>query len=296
LLLTFFYRQMPELIGRGHVYIAQPPLYKVKRGKQEHYVKDEMELNAYLVNVAVEGAELHVNAGAPPVQGQALAALADKFVRVMAVIERLGRRHDGRVLEQMIYAPIVTRERLNDRPWLAGWVEKLEKALRSALNGEGASYRLSLLESEGNATGIRIKRERHGIAEMNELSIRFFESPEYAQIADLGQNLAGLIGEGAYVGRDKERQDVASFRQAMEWLMEEARKGQTIQRYKGLGEMNPEQLWETTVNPQTRRLMQVRIEDAVAADEIFTTLMGDQVEPRRDFIERNALTVSNLDV
>jgi DNA gyrase subunit B len=296
LLLTFFYRQMPELIGRGHIYIAQPPLYKVKRGKQEHYVKDEMELNAYLVNVALEGAELHASPDAPPIQGPMLGALAEKFVRVMAVIERLGRHHDGRVLEQMIYAPVVTRERLNDRPWLAAWVSELEKALRSVLNGEGASYQLSLLESEGNVAGIRVKRERHGIGEVNELSVRFFESPEYAQIADLGQSLTDLIGEGAYVGRDKERQDIGSFRQAMEWLMSEARKGQTIQRYKGLGEMNPEQLWETTVNPQTRRLMQVRIEDAVAADEIFTTLMGDQVEPRRDFIERNALTVTNLDV
>ncbi len=296
LLLTFFYRQMPELIGRGHVYIAQPPLYKVKRGKQERYVKDDMELNAYLVSVALEGAELHVNAGAPPIQGQNLAALADKFIRVMAVIERLGRRHDSRVLEQMIYVPTVTKERLEERAWMNAWIAGLETALRAGLNGTGASYRLSALESEGNLTGIRVQRERHGIPEVNELSIRFFESPEYAQIADLGQKLVGLIGDGAYVGRDKDRQDIGNFRQAMEWLMAEARKGQTIQRYKGLGEMNPEQLWDTTVNPQTRRLMQVRIEDAVAADEIFTTLMGDQVEPRRDFIERNALTVANLDV
>jgi DNA gyrase subunit B len=255
-----------------------------------------MELNTYLVNVALEGAELHVSAAAPAIQGQALAALADKLVRVMAVIERLGRRYDRRVLEQMIYAPVVTRERLDDRPWMTAWIADLEKALRSALNGEGATYRLSPLESEGNLAGIRIQRERHGMAEVNELSIRFFESPEYAQMAELGQNLIGLIGEGAFISRDKERQGIDSFRQAMEWLMEEARKGQTIQRYKGLGEMNPAQLWDTTVNPQTRRLMQVRIEDAVAADEIFTTLMGDQVEPRRDFIERNALTVANLDV
>jgi len=296
LLLTFFYRQMPELIGRGHVYIAQPPLYKVKRGKQERYVKDEVELNAYLVNVALEGAELHVNAAAPPIQGPALAVLADKFVRVMAVIERLGRRHDRHVLEQMIYAPVVTKERLEDRPWMSAWIAAIETALRSTLDGDGPSYRLSLLDSEGVLTGIRVQRERHGIAEVTELSIRFFESPEYTQVADLGRNLSGLMGEGAYIGRDKERQDIGSFRQAMEWLMAEARKGQTIQRYKGLGEMNPEQLWDTTVNPQTRRLMQVRIEDAVAADEIFTTLMGDQVEPRRDFIERNALTVANLDV
>jgi DNA gyrase subunit B len=295
-LLTFFYRQMPELIGRGYIYIAQPPLFKVKRGKQEQYVKDEAELNSYLVNVALEGAELHVSTTAPAIQGQALAALAEKFVRVTAVLDRLGRRYDRRVLEQMIYAPMVTRNRVEDVPWMTEWIAGLETSLRAALDGEGASYRLSPSLADGVLTGIRVQRDRHGIAEAHEMSIRFFESPEYGQLADLGQHLVGLIGTGAYVRRGQERLDIASFRPAMEWLLDEARKGQTIQRYKGLGEMNPEQLWETTVNPETRRLMQVRIEDAVAADEIFTTLMGDQVEPRRDFIERNALTVANLDV
>ena len=180
--------------------------------------------------------------------------------------------------------------------WMIGWITELQTALHAMLNGGGASYSLSPLESEGSLAGIRIKRDRHGIAEINELSIRFFESPEYTQLADLGQSLIGLIGEGAFVRRDEDRQDIASFRQGMEWLMEQARKGQTIQRYKGLGEMNPDQLWETTVNPETRRLLQVKIDDAVEADEMFTTLMGDQVEPRREFIEQNALTVSNLDV
>ncbi|MCC7257636.1 MAG: DNA topoisomerase (ATP-hydrolyzing) subunit B [Gammaproteobacteria bacterium] len=296
LLLTFFYRQMPELIARGHVYIAQPPLYKVKRGKQEHYVKDDTELNAYLVNVALEGAGLHVSADAPPISGPPLAELAGRFVRTMAVIDRLARRYDRNVLEQMIYAPVVTSDRLGQREWLAGWIGGLEQSLRAALNGEGAGYRLSPLESDGAIVGLRVERDRHGVTEVNELSLRFFESPEYGQLAALGQSLTGLVGEGAHVTRGNDRHEVANFRQAMEWLMDEARKGQSIQRYKGLGEMNPEQLWETTVNPATRRLMQVRIEDAVSADEIFTTLMGDQVEPRRDFIERNALTVANLDV
>jgi len=296
LLLTFFYRQMPELIARGYVYIAQPPLYKVKRGKQEQYVKDDVELNAYLVNVALEGAGLHVTADAPPIQGAPLSELAGRFVRTMAVIDRLSRRYDRNVLEQMIYSPVVSPDRLGDRDWLAGWIAGLEATLRAALNGDGAAYRLAPLEAEGAITGMRVERYRHGITETNELSIRFFESPEYGQLAELGQSLIGLVGEGAYATRGDDRHDVGTFRQAMEWLMDEARKGQAIQRYKGLGEMNPEQLWETTVNPATRRLMQVRIEDAVAADEIFTTLMGDQVEPRRDFIERNALTVANLDV
>jgi len=296
LLLTFFYRQMPELIVRGHVYIAQPPLYKVKRGKQEQYVKDDAELNAYLLNVALDDAALHVNAGAPPLGGSALATLAGQFNRVMAVVERLGRRYDRQVLEQMIHAPVVDAAHLTDAAWLREWLAGLESALRASRDGEGASYRLGLLEDEGGPSGLRIERERHGISEVGELSIRFFQSPEYGQIAELAQSLAGLIGEGACVVRGQERQEVASFRQALDWLMAQARKGQSIQRYKGLGEMNPEQLWETTVNPLTRRLMQVRIEDAVTADEVFSTLMGDQVEPRREFIERNALTVANLDV
>jgi DNA gyrase subunit B len=268
----------------------------VKRGKQEQYVKDEAELSSYLVNVALEDAALHIKAEAPPIQGLALANLAQKFTQVMSVIERLARRYDRHVLEQMIYAPAVTREMSTSRADMASWVSGLDSALRATLNGEGSSYRLTLIEADGSASGIRIERDRHGIAESQEVSLRFFDSPEYAQLVDLGQNLAGLIGDGAFVIRDKERQPIANFREAMEWLIAEARKGQTIQRYKGLGEMNPEQLWETTVNPESRRLMQVRIEDAVAADEIFTTLMGDQVEPRREFIERNALAVANLDV
>jgi DNA gyrase subunit B len=296
LLLTFFYRQMKELIERGYVYIAQPPLYKVKRGKQEQYVKDDAELNAYLVSFALENASLHVNSTAQGIEGAALAALAEKYARAMTMLDRLARRYDRRVLEQMIYLRAVPRERVEDRAWIAPWVADLETALRHALNGEGASYRLAMVDSDAGPVGVRIQRDRHGIAEVSELSIRFFESAEYAQLVDLGQSLSGLIGEGAFIARGTERQEIHSFRQAMDWLMDEARKGQTIQRYKGLGEMNPEQLWETTVNPQSRRLMQVRIEDAVAADEIFTTLMGDQVEPRRDFIERNALAVENLDV
>jgi DNA gyrase subunit B len=296
LLLTFFYRQMHVLIERGHIYIAQPPLYKVKRGKQEQYVKDDVELNSHLLQVALEGAALHVTADAPPIQGTALAALAEKYIRVMAVIERLSRRYDRHVLEQMIYAQPVTTARLTDSAWLRDWVATVDTALRAGLVGDGPTFSLQAIETDGVVAGLRIRRERHSIAASQEISLRFFESPEYAQLADLGASLIGLIGDGAWVARDDDREDISTFRQAMEWLMAEARKGQTIQRYKGLGEMNPEQLWDTTVNPATRRLMQVRIEDAVAADEIFTTLMGDQVEPRRDFIEKNALTVANLDV
>ena len=296
LLLTFFYRQMPALLERGHVYIAQPPLYKVKRGKQEQYVKDDAELNSYLLNVAMEKAALHVNADAPAITGLALSSLSENYVRVMSILDRMSRNYDRYVLEQMLYQPRVAKENIDDEAFMAAWAAALQEALLSAANGSGIRYRVELAKDDAAITGLRLIRHQHGVDDEAHVSIHFFESPEYAQIAELGEELRDLIGDGAYVVRGEQRCDVDSFKQAIEWLMAEARKGQSIQRYKGLGEMNPEQLWDTTVNPETRRLMQVRIEDAVAADEIFTTLMGDQVEPRREFIESNALAVSNLDV
>ncbi|MFW2403450.1 MAG: DNA topoisomerase (ATP-hydrolyzing) subunit B [Gammaproteobacteria bacterium] len=296
LLLTFFYRQMPSLIERGHVYIAQPPLYKVKRGKQEQYVKDDAELNSYLLNVAMEKAALHVNAEAPAISGAALAGLAEHYVSVMSILDRLSRRYDRNILEQMLYLPPVTKEAIEDETFMSEWANRLQEAMRSAANGSGVRYSFELSVEDSTIAGLRIKRHLHGVDDESSLSIHFFESPEYAQLGALGAELIDLIGDGAYVVRGEQRCDVESFKEAMDWLMTEARKGQAIQRYKGLGEMNPDQLWDTTVNPETRRLMQVRIEDAVAADEIFTTLMGDQVEPRREFIENNALAVENLDV
>ncbi|MDH3976981.1 MAG: DNA topoisomerase (ATP-hydrolyzing) subunit B [Gammaproteobacteria bacterium] len=296
LLLTFFYRQMLPLIERGHIYIAQPPLYKVKRGKQEQYVKDDAELNAYLLNVALENASLHVTADAPPITGPALASLSSKYVSVMSIIDRLSRRHDRLVLEQFVYLPALKSDQLEDEKHLKSWCELLDASLLTAANGSNAQYASSVLKSDEAIQGLRITRRLHGVDEHNDISIHFFESPEYEHLVDLGSDVIDLIGEGASVKRNEQELEVSSFREAVEWLLKEARKGQMIQRYKGLGEMNPEQLWDTTVNPETRRLMQVRIEDAVSADEVFTTLMGDQVEPRRDFIESNALTVENLDV
>jgi len=296
LLLTFFYRQMTALLERGHVFIAQPPLYKVKRGKQEQYVKDDAELNAYLLNVAMEKSALHVNAEAPAIIGKELAGLSEKYIRVITMLDRLARRYDRSVLEQMIYLQAVSVEKLADEAWLGDWAQQLQDALKHSMNGDGARYAIDLSTEDNAVVGLKIRRDKHGVEDVSELSIHFFESPEYLRIAELGKDLADLIGEGAFVVRGEQRREIRSFKEAIDWLMVEARKGQTIQRYKGLGEMNPEQLWDTTVNPETRRLMQVRIEDAVAADEIFTTLMGDQVEPRREFIERNALTVENLDV
>jgi DNA gyrase subunit B len=296
LLLTFFYRQLPDLIAHGHIYIAQPPLFKVKRGKQELYVRDEAELDAALLNTALENAALHVNASAPPLQGPGLEALSRKYMEVQAIIKRWSRRYDDRLLEQLIYVPEVKPNDFNRLDWLRSWAQDLDQRLNS-LNDATRAYRVELQSASGDhAARIMVHKTEHGTASHKYLPREFFESAEYQRIADLARTLAGLIGDGAYVSRSEDRQDVGSFKEAMKWLFDQARKGQTIQRYKGLGEMNPEQLWETTINPQTRRLLQVKIEDAVAADDIFTTLMGDQVEPRREFIEKNALSVTNLDV
>jgi DNA gyrase subunit B len=296
LLLTFFYRQLPDLIANGHIYIAQPPLFKVKRGKQELYVRDEAELDAALLNTALENAALHVNASAPPLQGPGLEALARKYMEVQAIIKRWSRRYDDRLLEQLIYMPEVKPGDFDRPDWLRSWAQDLHQRLNS-LDDATRAYRVELQDAAGDhAALIRVHKTEHGSASHKYLPREFFESAEYQRIADLARTLAGLIGEGAYASRGDDRQDIGSFKEAMKWLFDQARKGQTIQRYKGLGEMNPEQLWETTINPQTRRLLQVKIEDAVAADDIFTTLMGDQVEPRREFIEKNALSVTNLDV
>ncbi|HUA90387.1 MAG TPA: DNA topoisomerase (ATP-hydrolyzing) subunit B [Steroidobacteraceae bacterium] len=296
LLLTFFYRQMPELIERGHIFIAQPPLYKVKRGKQESYVKDDAELNRLLLNTALEGASLQVNAGAPPLAGPGLEQLSRKYTEVQAIVKRWSRRYDDRLLEQLIYLPEVKPADFDRGDWLRAWAQDLDKRLNELDDGT-RTYRVEVRDaSEGHVGRLIVHKTEHGTVSHKYLPREFFESAEYQRIADLARTLAGLIGEGAYVTRGSERHEVGSFKEAMKWLFDQARKGQSIQRYKGLGEMNPEQLWETTINPETRRLLEVKIEDAVASDDIFTTLMGDQVEPRREFIEKNALSVMNLDV
>jgi DNA gyrase subunit B len=303
LLLTFFYRQMPELIERGHVYIAQPPLYKIKRGKQEVYVKDDAELNSYLLNSALENSALYVNADAPALSGVALETLANEHIAVENIIARLARRYDEVVLRAVSALPNVTAEVSEDLDKLAEWAEQLSALLPKsngdrAANGNGGTYSATLDRGDEDGEGVRIAitRVQHGIGATRYLPREFFDTNEYKHIMALAEKLADLLGTGAYVQRGERRSNVTGFAEAVDWLMTEARRGQSIQRYKGLGEMNPDQLWDTTVNPETRRLMQVKIDDAVKADEIFTTLMGDQVEPRREFIEKNALTVANLDV
>lgn len=296
LLLTFFYRQMPELIERGHIYIAQPPLYKVKKGKQERYVKDDVELNDYLLQVALDNAQLFINKDAPPLMGPGLEALAKQNMSVMKGIHRLSLRYPQDALEKMISLPAMDPDLAGDGDQVRAWFDELTQQL----NGDDRtvdSFEAELLEKgEQGVWSAKLVLTRHGIETEYVIAREFFASGEYQSMVELGQQLKGLLGEGAYVQRGERKQDVHGFKQAMEWLFEEAKRGQNISRYKGLGEMNPEQLSETTMDMDTRRLLRVQIEDAIAADEIFTTLMGDQVEPRREFIEQNALLVENLDI
>ncbi|MEA5445012.1 DNA topoisomerase (ATP-hydrolyzing) subunit B [Gammaproteobacteria bacterium AB-CW1] len=296
LLLTFFYRQMPELIERGHVYIAQPPLYKIKRGKQEVYLKDDAELDAYLLRTALEKAELHVSADAPAISEEALAELASAYMDVHTLIHRRARRYDENVLRRLVYLPSITPDRFRDAAWMETWRGQLEAAIQQG--EEGSRYRIELAHEadSGEVSAIRVLRTHHGITSEKTIQPEFFESADYQAIANLGERMQGLLEPGAFVARGERRREISDFSEAIEWLLEESKRGQQIQRYKGLGEMNPDQLWETTMDENNRRMLQVQIEDAVAADEIFTTLMGDHVEPRRDFIEKHALDVANLDI
>ena len=296
LLLTFFYRQMNQLIERGHIYIAQPPLYKVKKGKQETYLKDDTELNAYLLRTALDGASLSVNAEAPPLSGVALETLAQRMVAVLNIRQRLARRYDPGVVRQLLYMPPVTDELLADEGAWQAWLIEMQNRLNT---DHGVSDRYEILSEDDGETGsgsVVVRHWTHGIVAERRISYEFFSSADYRKIADMAQYLDGLLGPDAEIRRGEKSRQVSSFEDALQWLMEEAKRGQHIQRYKGLGEMNPEQLWETTMDPGTRRLLRVNIEDVVGSDQIFTTLMGDQVEPRREFIERNALTVENLDI
>lgn len=297
LLLTFFYRHMSELITRGYIYIAQPPLYKVKKGKQEQYVKDDEALNSYLLRLALENAHLVVKTGAPPISGEAFEDLANCYQVAMTKIKRLSRRYPAAVLEKILEMPLLLLDQLSNRSLVEAWASELQTHL-SPLNAAGAIiYKVDVVENAERRIFIpRITTLAHGGSSEQTLNYDFFVSGEYKYLADLSQKLNGLLEEGASVRREGKQKNIESLGQALDWLMIEAKKGLGIQRYKGLGEMNPEQLWETTMDPQTRRLLRVNIEDAVSADLICTTLMGDEVEPRRRFIESNALAVVNLDV
>ncbi|MGM0951406.1 MAG: DNA topoisomerase (ATP-hydrolyzing) subunit B [Pseudomonadota bacterium] len=296
LLLTFLFRQMREIIERGHVFIAMPPLYKVKRGKQEQYLKDEKAKEAYLTQTALEGAQLFVNADAPAIKDSALETMVKDYQAVMAMIDRLSRAYPAMVLRQMIDNTTLTPEQLKEEEPVARWVARLGEGLELDTR-TGTKYSFSVTRDEERHLYLpMVTIYVHGIPYEHVFGHDFFESSSYKSIARLGETLDGLVEEGAYIQRGERKQTILSFEGALGWLMKEAQRGLNIQRYKGLGEMNPEQLWETTMDPETRRMMKVTIEDAIAADQIFTTLMGDDVEPRRNFIQSNALEVSNLDI
>ncbi|MHB1245824.1 MAG: DNA topoisomerase (ATP-hydrolyzing) subunit B [Sulfuriferula sp.] len=289
LLLTFFYRQMPELVERGHIYIAQPPLYKVKHGKTERYLKDEHELKEFLLSEAIKDARLiTAEQNSTEIDGEALGKIAKSYLLAEAVIERMSRLIDGAVMHALMEIEPVSLDNADD-------AQRASMALASAVKDQSVEI-LAEYDSESEQHTLKILRRHHGNIQATRLDADFIGSGDYAQIRDTSQVLQHLLGAGARVMRGEKAQPVSSFKQALEWLLNEVKRGLAIQRYKGLGEMNPGQLWETTMDPTVRRLMRVQIEDAITADEIFITLMGDQVEPRRAFIETNALGVRNLDV
>ena len=297
LLLTFFFRQMPELIERGHIFIAQPPLYKISKGKQEQYLKDEGALTQYLTNAALESATLFVNPEAPGLAGNALETLVKEYRSVMGTIDRLSRLYPDQVLQSMVYLPSVQPEDLQNEETMTAWPGSLQQRLEQEADGGGRRHQVHVDKDEERDLFLpKINIVAHGVSSDYLINHEFFDSAEYRAICALGEKMQDLLEEGAFIQRGEKQQPVTSFPEALGWLMNESRRGYNIQRYKGLGEMNPEQLWETTMNPETRRMLQVTVEDAIAADQIFTTLMGDQVEPRREFIESNALAVENLDV
>ncbi|OUS17313.1 DNA gyrase subunit B [Gammaproteobacteria bacterium 50_400_T64] len=296
LLLTFFFRQMRELIERGHVCIAQPPLYKISKGKQEQYLKDDDALTQFLTQAALEKSSLHVNADAPGISGEALQSLLQDYRLVMARIDRLSRSWPPLILKEMIYLNSLGHEDLLQESVVDTWCQSLSLVLQESTNAS-TNYTVEYIRDSERAIFLpRVTVETHGVSNEFVLSNDFFASGEYRAITELGQRLQGLLEDGAYIKRGERTLLVDDFEQVVNWLMKESRRGYSIQRYKGLGEMNPEQLWDTTMNPETRRMLRVTIEDAISADQMFNTLMGDQVEPRREFIETNALAVVNLDI
>ena len=296
LLLTFFFRQMRELIERGHIFIAQPPLYKISRGKQGQYLKDDEALNRYLTQAALDGAAIVVNPEAPPITGTGLEELVERFRKVAATIDRLGRLYAPPVLWQMVYGASLTLDQMRDEAAVITFAQRLSECLQTVAP-KGAVYTVSVRRDQERQTHYPVvKLLAHGVETETEYRHEFFSSGEYRSLVALGETLNTLIDEDGYFQRGDKTFPTRSFEDGLTWLMAEARKGYNVQRYKGLGEMNPDQLWETTMDPEARRMLQVTIEDAIAADQIFTTLMGDHVEPRREFIEQNALSVANLDV
>ena len=296
LLLTFFYRQMPEIIERGYVYIAQPPLYKIKKGKQERYIKDDNALVEYLTSLALNGAALYTSEGASAIQDNALENLVRDYQSTEKVIERLARKYPSSMMNSLIYQPRISESELDNEEKVLAWTKTLVEDLIAKDEDAAIFSAHTQFDEERKLYYPLINIRQHGVDKVYVLNHDFLTSKDYQRISVTGEKITDLMQEGAYVQRGEKTQPVSSFVEALEWLIADSKRGLYTQRYKGLGEMNPEQLWETTMDPSARRMLKVTIEDAIAADQLFATLMGDQVEPRRDFIEQNALRVVNLDV
>ncbi len=297
LLLTFFFRQMRDLVERGHIFIAQPPLYKIRKGKQEQYLKDDSELANYQTQIALEGASLHVNPNAPGIADDSLESLVNQYHETYSMISRLSRIYPTEVLEAMIYSKPLTDADLKDLYRLESWLEDVSQQLADHHPEVSVNYTLQVKEDRERGRFLpEAVHNHHGMDRSFVFQADFFNSGEYKLITGLGKTLYGLLEEGAYIKRGERTHAISSFGDGIDWLTKDAMKGYYLQRYKGLGEMNPDQLWETTMNPETRRMLQVTVDDAIGADRLFNTLMGDQVDPRREFIEDNALTAENLDI
>ncbi|MDN3476789.1 DNA topoisomerase (ATP-hydrolyzing) subunit B [Pseudoalteromonas sp. APC 3355] len=296
LLLTFFYRQMPEIVERGYIYIAQPPLYKVKKGKQERYIKDDPALVEYLTSLALNNAALYPSADASALEGEALEKVVHDYQNTVKVIERLKRKYPNTVMERLIYQTELKTDDLSNEAKVIAWTKELVDDLIARDEDATIFHAGTEFDAERNMYYPVVNIRQHGVDKAHVLHYDFIASRDYQRIAVTGTNIANILKEGAYIQRGEKTKPVDNFVDALEWLITESKRGIYIQRYKGLGEMNPSQLWETTMDPSARRMLQVTIEDAVGADQLFATLMGDQVEPRREFIETNALRVVNLDV
>ncbi len=294
LLLTFFFRQMPELFERGHIFIAQPPLYKVKKNRQERYVKDDDELNAYFMDMSLQDAKLFVNTEAPGIQGEALETLVVAYQALIQTLAGSRRKYPEELTQALVKVDKLTPELMSDEAAVQQWSESLIEVLRHNLDANPAVA--VQLDPETNVYVPEVTLLLKGVSEKIALPLNFLSGPEYRAISAMIDQLHGLLEAGAFIQRGERRTDVEHFSEAFDWLQKEARRGVDLQRYKGLGEMNPEQLWETTMDQSVRRMLRVSVDDAIGADRMFTTLMGDHVEPRREFIEKNALSVVNLDV
>ncbi len=287
LLLTFFYRQMPELIERGHIYIGQPPLYKVKKGKQEHYLKDDDEMHEYLLNRGLDDVSMVYQSDAPPLHGDGLYRLIKQIIEVQNIMDRLSLIHDTQVIRALMRLPQLDANQSDKKEWMG---------LASKHLNEGTRLGVSWRVEPGEDGGVDFVKDGNGLLEKTHLSHAFFASGEYRQMQELRQQTADLFTPDTHIVKGENKFKINNLEDMLETILSAAKKGLTISRFKGLGEMNPQQLWETTMDPETRRLLQVRLEDAIKADSIFSTLMGDLVEPRREFIEKNALTATNLDI